>query len=364
MVEPGTLVVISGFLLGAIIGAASRWTLFCTLGAIADAVVVGDKTRLRAWALAIAIAIAGTQTLQIIGAVDISQSVYLRGSLGWLGALFGGGLFGFGMVLVGTCGYGTLIRLGGGDLRSLIDLLVLGVFAYLTLSGPLAYLRTTTIEHTDIDPSVMAAPGIAELVALASGLPENLSRVVVTLAIVGSLLYYCFRDRTFRTRQKEMVAAVIMGLAVCAAWLATGHLAYDEFDPKPPASFTFVRPLGDSILYAMLSSGMALNFGIASVVGVLVGAHLVARAKGEVHREGFDGDKEMVRHLTGSALMGTGGVLALGCTIGQGMSGISTLSLAAPLAMAAIFTGAAFGLRYLEEGSLANAFRVLTNRNT
>ena len=353
MVEPTTLVIISGILLGAVAGAASRWAQFCTLGAIADAVVVGDQRRLRGWILAIAIAIAGTQLLYISGAVDISQSIYLRRPFGWLGALVGGGLFGFGMVLVGTCGYGTLIRLGGGDLRSLINLAVLGIFAYLTISGPLAYIRTVVIERADVASSTIATPGMAELLSLVFGLPENASRLTVTFLIVGSLLYYCFRDRTFRSCRKEMAAAVIMALAVCAAWLVTGHLGYDEFDPKPPASFTFVRPLGDSVLYAMLSSGMALNFGIASVAGVLLGAHLVARAKGELHREGFDGDKEMVRHLTGSAFMGTGGVLALGCTIGQGMSGISTLALSAPLAMAAIFTGAAFGLRYLEEGSLS-----------
>lgn len=362
MLEPATLVLWSGFALGAIIGAASRWTQFCTLGAIADAVVVGDQRRLRGWALAVAVAITGTQLLSITGAIDLSQSIYLRGSFGWLGALLGGGLFGFGMVLVGTCGYGTLIRLGGGDLRSLIDLLVLGIFAYLTLSGPLAYVRTLVIEPMDIASSIIATPGMAELLALTSGLPENASRSIVTLLIVGSLLYYCFRDHTFRSCRQEIAAAVVVGLAVCAAWLVTGHLGYDEFDPKPPASFTFVRPLGDSVLYAMLSSGMVLSFGIASVVGVLLGAHIVARTKGEIRREGFDGDKEMVRHLTGSAFMGTGGVLALGCTIGQGMSGISTLALSAPLAMAAIFAGAAFGLRYLEEGSLMGAFRVMTNR--
>jgi len=360
--ELATLVILAGFALGALIGAASRWAQFCTLGAIADAVIVGDRRRLRAWILAIAVAIVGTQILYLSGTVDIGQSIYLRGPFGWLGALIGGAIFGFGMALVGTCGYGTLIRLGGGDLRALIDLGTLGIFAYLTLSGPLAHVRTAVIESADLTSSTIGNPGIPDLFALVSGLSESAARLIVTVLIAGSLLYFCFRDRGFRSCRKEMVAAVIMGLAVCAAWLTTGYLGHDAFDPRPPVSFTFVRPLGDSVLYAMLSSGMTLNFGIASVAGVLVGAHLVARFKGELHREGFDGDREMVRHLTGSAFMGTGGVLALGCTIGQGMSGISTLALSAPLALAAIFTGAALGLRYLEEGSIAGAFRVLTNR--
>ena len=362
MFELTSLIILAGFTLGALMGAASRWAQFCTLGAIADAVIVGDLRRLRAWILAIAVAILGTQILYLSGTVDIGQSIYLRGSFGWLGALTGGAIFGFGMALVGTCGYGTLIRLGGGDLRALIDLGTLGIFAYLTLSGPLAYVRTAVVERVDLTPSTLDNPAIPDLFALVSGLPEGAARWIVTVSVAGSLLYFCFRDRGFRSCRKEMAAAVVMGLAVCAAWLTTGYLGHDTFDPKPPVSFTFVRPLGDSVLYAMLSSGMALNFGIASVAGVLLGAHLVARAQGDLHREGFDGDREMVRHLTGSALMGIGGVLALGCTIGQGMSGISTLALSAPLALVAIFTGAALGLRYLEEGSFRDAFRVLTNR--
>ncbi len=356
------LVIMSGFILGMIIGVASRWAQFCTLGAIADAVIVSDRRRLRAWMLAIAVAIAGTQVLHMTGSVDIGQSIYLRGTFGWLGALVGGVMFGFGMALVGTCGYGTLIRLGGGDLRALIDLTTLGIFAYLTLSGPLAYVRTSMIERADLTPSTLGTPSLPDLFALVSGLSASAARPIITVLIVAVLLYFCFRDEAFRSCRKEIAAAIMMGLAVCAAWFATGYLGQDVFDPKPPVAFTFVRPLGDSVLYAMLSSGMTLNFGIASVAGVLLGAHLVARIKNEVRREGFDGDKEMVRHLTGSAFMGVGGVLALGCTIGQGMSGISTLALSAPLTIAAIFVGAAFGLRYLEESSFAGAFRVLTSR--
>ena len=362
MLEPATIVLLSGFVLGALIGAASRWAEFCTLGAIADTVIVGDNRRLRAWLLAIAIAITGTQILHMGGAVDLGRSAYLAGSFGWLGALLGGALFGFGMALVGTCGYGTLIRLGGGDLRALVDLTTLGIFAYVTLNGPLAYVRTALIEPTDLTFAAMAGPGAPDLLALVSGLSDGAARSAATVLIAGSLLYYCCQDPAFRASRREMAAAIIMGLAVCAAWAATGYFGHDDFDPHPPVAFTFVRPLGDSLLYMMLSSGMSLTFGIATVFGVLFGAHLVARAKDQLHREGFDGDRELVRHLIGSALMGIGGVLALGCTIGQGISGLSTLALSAPLAMMAIFAGAALGLRYLEEGSFSGAFRVLINR--
>lgn len=363
MIEPWTYIILSGLLLGVVIGAASRWAQFCTLGAIADAVVVGDLRRLRAWMLAIAVAVLGTQILSMAGAVDLNQSIYLNDNLDWLGALFGGGLFGFGMALVGTCGYGTLIRLGGGDLRALIDLVTIGIFAYLTLSGPLAHVRTSISDWTDLTSLALPNPGVPELLSLISGLSDTSIRPFATVLIVGSLLLFCFRDRAFRHRHKEMTAAVIMGLAVCLAWLATGYLGYDDFDPKSPVSLTFVRPLGDSVLYTMLASGMTLNFGIASVAGVLLGSYLVAWSKKDWRREGFDGDREMARHLMGSALMGIGGVLALGCTIGQGLSGLSTLALSSPLAFIAIFAGAAFGLRYLEEGSLTKALKLILQRS-
>lgn len=362
MLEPATLILLSGLVLGMVMGAASRFAQFCTLGAIADAVIVGDRRRLRAWALAIAVAIGGTQLLYMSGAVELDRSIYLSGGFDWLGALIGGLLFGFGMALVGTCGYGTLIRLGGGDLRSLVDIATIGIFAYLTLSGPLALFRISVIEGSALGLSALTSPGIPEVFAHVFGLADGSVRPFVTALVVASLLAYCFRSPLFRTCHKEIAAAIVMASAICLAWLATGYLGYDDFDPRAPMSFTFVRPLGDSVLYVMLSSGMRLNFGIASVAGVFMGAHLVARWKKELRREGFDGDREMLRHLTGSALMGVGGVLALGCTIGQGMSGISTLALSAPLALIAIFTGAALGLRYLEEGSLAGAIKVLASR--
>ncbi len=349
----------SGLVLGIAVGAAARWAQFCTLGAIADSVLVGDRQRLRAWMLAIAVAILGTQTLYLGGIVDLAQSPYLDNGFGWFGALLGGGMFGLGMALVGTCGFGTLIRLAGGDLRALIDLATIGIFAYLTISGPLAHVRITVAAWTDIPSSTLPLSGIPELLARVFGYDIDGMRLIVTLVFAGTLIAFSFRHRPFWRRYKDITSAVIIGLAVCCAWGATGYLGHDAFDPKPPAALTFVRPLGDSILFAMLSSGMSLNFGIATVAGVLVGAHVIVHKKKEWRLEGFDGDKEMIRHLTGSALMGVGGVLALGCTIGQGISGMSTLALSAPLTFAAIFVGATLGLRYLEEGHLVAAVKVI-----
>ncbi len=362
-IEPEAWVLIAGFSLGLIAGFAARHASFCTFGAIADVVVTRNHRRLRAWALALAIAVIGSQGLHILGFLDLGQSIYLASPFNALTALSGGLLFGIGMALVGTCGFGTLIRLGGGDLRALIDMACLGFFAYLALSGPIAYLRLAVGDATTFSWPGLSAPGLVDLTAFLTGLGTAAVRPALMAVIVGGLLYYALRDKSLRARPTEIAAALAIGAVITLGWAATGILGHDPFEPAPLSSLTFVRPIGESFLYMMLMSGLDPSFGIATVGGVLIGAHIAARAKDEVRLEGFDGDREMIRHLSGAALMGVGGVLALGCTIGQGMSAMSTLALSAPLSIAAINLGAAFGLRYLEEGSVQGALRVLTGRD-
>lgn len=362
-VEPRFWVLIAGFLLGVIAGFAARAANFCTLGAIADVVVVQNHRRLRAWALALVVALIGSQTLHQLGLIDLAQSIYLALPFNAVTAIIGGGLFGFGMALVGTCGFGTLIRLGGGDLRALIDMACLGLFAYITLSGPLAYLRIYITEATDLALPALAAPGLADITGYITDRPADDLRLALAALIGTALLCYSLKDRNLRRAPKELAAALLIGLVIPLGWLVTGVVGQDPFEPEPLASLTFVRPIGDSFLYMMLMSGMRPTFGIATVAGVLLGAVVAALVRSEWRLEGFDGEREMVRHLTGAALMGVGGVLALGCTIGQGMSAMSTLALSAPPALLAIFLGAAFGLRFLEEGNVKGAFRVLSGRS-
>jgi uncharacterized membrane protein YedE/YeeE len=362
-IEPETWVLITGFGLGLIAGFAARGAAFCTFGAIADVVVTRNHRRLRAWALALAVALFGSQGLHMLGFLDLGQSIYLTSPFNALTVILGGLMFGLGMALVGTCGFGTLLRLGGGDLRALIDMACLGFFAYLALSGPIAFLRVSVSEATALTWPDLPSPGLAELAAYLTGLETAGVRPVLAAVIVAGLLYYVLRDKSLRARPAEMTAALAFGAVITLGWAATGILGHDPFEPTPLASLTFVRPIGESLLFMMLMSGLDPSFGIATVTGVLIGAHVVARAKGELRLEGFDGDREMTRHLAGAALMGIGGVFALGCTIGQGMSAMSALALSSPLAIAAIILGAAFGLRYLEEGSVQGAFRVLTGRD-
>ncbi len=361
-IEPRFWVLIAGFLLGLIAGFAARAATFCTLGAIADVVVVQNHRRLRAWALALAVALLGSQALQQFEVIDLDQSIYLALPFNVVTALTGGWLFGLGMALVGTCGFGTLIRLGGGDLRALIDMACLGLFAYVTLSGPLAYVRVYAAEATNITTPGLAVPGIAELAGHIANRSAADLHLPLAALIGAALLFYSLKGRDLRRSPQELAAALAIGLVIPLGWLATGFLGRDPFEPEPLASLTFVRPIGDGFLYMMLMSGMRPTFGIATVAGVLAGAVAAAILRAEWRIEGFDGEREMIRHLTGSALMGIGGVLALGCTIGQGMSAMSTLALSAPLALLAIFTGAAFGLRFLEEGSIKGALRILIGR--
>ncbi len=352
-----SLVALLGFAGGMVLGGTARTMQFCTLGAIADAFLTTDHRRLRAWALAIATAILATQTLHMAGVIDIYQSIYLVPDFGWLGAILGGLLFGFGMALVGTCAYGSMVRLGGGDLKALVDFLVLGIVAYATLRGLSGMGRVYVIEPTNAQLSGIGNQGIPDVLAWLLAADVDLVRALLVAAVVAALAVYCFKDPAFRRSWRDVAGGAIIGLLITFGWVATGVVGADPFEPAALASFTFVAPVGQALVYVMTFSGATINFGIASVGGVIVGAFLASRARRDFRLEAFDDEKEMLRHLAGAAMMGFGGVLALGCTIGQGVTGLSTLSLSAPLAVGSIFIGAYFGLKYLIEGSLRGVWR-------
>ena len=352
-----TVVAALGFAGGLALGVTARWVQFCTLGAIADAFLSANHRRLRAWVLAMATAILLSQGMHMAGLVDLGQSIYLVPDFGWLGAIIGGLCFGFGMALAGTCGYGTMVRLGGGDLRSLVDFMVLGLVAYMTLRGLTGLGRENLIEPTNLDLSAAGGQGLVEVAAWLSGFDAARLRPLLAAAIVAAMLGYCFKDADFRRSRQDIFGGITIGLLVSFGWVATGVIGADDFEPVRVESFTFVAPLGESLVYLLTFTGSVIDFGIGSVGGVIVGAFLASRAKGDFRLEAFDDHKEMLRHLGGAALMGFGGVTALGCTIGQGVTGISTLSLGAPLALGSIFLGAYLGLKYLVEGSFLGAFK-------
>lgn len=333
---------------GVVLGYAGRRARFCTLGAIEDATYCRDWTRLRAWALAAACALVGTQAMAALGVIDLSRSIYLTNDFGWLGAVGGGLMFGFGMALVGTCGYGTLLRLGGGDLRALVAFLVIAVSAYATMRGIAGMARVALIEPFRVD---LSTAGGQSLAGSRGGLP---AAAVVALVLAG-LLVFAFGDAALLRRRSLLAASLAIGATVAFGWWGTGSVADDAFEPARVESFSFVAPLGEALVFLMITSGARADFAEGAVFGVLTGALLAALHVREFRWEAYDDAREMRRHILGSALMGIGGVMALGCTIGQGITGLSTLSIGSFLALAGIFAGARAGLYWLVERGIAAA---------
>lgn len=363
--QTSTVVAAAALVAGAVFGATVQRTNFCTMGSISDIVFMGDWRRFRAWLLAIAVALLGTQALHTAGVVDIYGSIYLTPSLGWLGAIIGGLMFGFGMTLTGGCGSKILVRIGGGNLKSLVAALVLGLFAAMTLRGLIADARIGLegVSNVDLAAAGFAAQGLADLAGAALGTGTEAVRWPLAGILAVVILWFCFRDAGFRTSPKDIAAGLVIGLLVPVGWLITGVLGHDDFEPTRLASFTFVAPIGDGILYLMTFTGATVNFGIASVAGVIAGAFAMALARGEFHLETFGERSDLVRHMVGGAIMGVGGVLALGCTIGQGITGLSTLALGSLIAWLSIIAGAVYGMKYLEEDSLGGALRALFARS-
>jgi uncharacterized membrane protein YedE/YeeE len=358
-----TVVGLGGFVIGLVFGAVVQKTNFCTMGGLSDLVLMGDGRRFRAWLLAIAVAIIGTQALYFGGVVDIDKSIYLSSNLGWLGAILGGAMFGFGMTQTGGCASKTLVRLGGGNLKSLVVMLVLGIFAYMTLRGLLAVARLQ-IETTNIDLKLRGLnnQNLGEMAGAAIGLPAAPARAAVAAALALLFLVICFKDAGFRHSFPNIVAGLVIGLCAVAGWLVTGVLAVDEFNPVQLASITFVAPAGEALQYLMTFTGATINFGIAVIGGVIVGSFLMAVATGSFRVESFVDRQDLTRHLSGAMLMGAGGVLALGCTIGQGITGMSTLSLGSMIAWLSILGGGYLGIKYLEEGSFGGAIKAVFAR--
>lgn len=361
----GIVVALLGFGLGLVFGATAQRTNFCTMGAISDMVFIGDKNRFRAWMLTIAVAILGSQTLHQLGAIDLNGSIYLSPNLGWAGAIVGGLMFGFGMTLTGGCGNKTLVRLGAGNLKSLVVAIMLGIFAYMTLRGliGLARVQLEGMSNLNLRGAGFETQGMPDLLAGATGLPPEAVRLVLTLTVAGALLWFCFKSSAFRASPRNIAAGLIIGTLIPLGWLATGVVGYDEFEPTPLTSFTFVAPTGESLVYLMTFTGATINFGIATIGGVVAGSFLMARATRSFQVESFTTASDMTRHMVGGALMGTGGVMALGCTIGQGITGMSTLALGSLIALLSIIGGGIYGMKYLEEGSLGGAMRAILARS-
>lgn len=361
--EPYMIVAIGALVVGVVFGATVQLTNFCTMGGISDYVLMGEGNRFRAWLLAAAVAIIGSQALQSLGYVDLDESIYLTPNLGWLGAILGGFLFGFGMTKAAGCGSKNLARLGAGSLKSLVTVLVIGVVGYMTLRGLIGPLRLQ-LETTNLalDGMGISTQHMGDILASASGIDGATLRMAVAVIASLVLLWLCFKSASFRSSPRNIAAGIILGLCVPAGWYVTGVIGADDFEPTPLASMTFISPTADSLQYLMTWTGSTVNFGIASVGGVILGSFLAAIATRRFRVEGFASTADTLANIGGAALMGFGGVLALGCTIGQGLTGMSTLATGSLIAWLSIMAGGYFGIKHLEEGTFTGALRASFSR--
>lgn len=336
------------FIVGIIFGAVVNKTNFCTMGAVSDWVNMGNKGRLRAWLLAIGIAILVTQALQFKGIIDLGEAIYLTPNFGWLGSLSGGLLFGVGMTLASGCANRTLVRVGGGNLKSLVVMIVIGLTAYMTMRGLLSSFRMNVIEASNINLADygFANQGIDTFISRALGSDRPaLVRVVVAIVVAAGLIIFALRGNELRRSFDNLLAGISIGLIIPAGWYITGVIGFDDFEPLRLESYTFTGPTGDSLMYLQTFSGSTISFGIAAVFGVILGSFLYAIMTGRFRLETFISRTDMIRHLLGGLFMGFGGVLALGCTIGQGVTGMSTLALGSLLALISIIFGSALTMK-------------------
>jgi len=354
------LVAGAAFVLAFIFGAVANRVNFCTMGAVTDIVNFSDWRRMRMWVLAITVAIAGTAILVAMGLIDTSKTIYTGSKVAWVSGIVGGLLFGFGMTLSSGCGSKTLIRAGAGNLKSWVVLAVLGISAYMTLRGLFAVWRTTALDPWRIDFGGMGA-ATSDLPALlgAMGLAAA-AKVWVPVVIVVALLVYVFKDREFRTTPELIVGGVVLGLVIVGGWTITGGLGYVAEDPATLEekffgtnsnrleSYSFVAPVAYSLELLMLWSDQSriVTFGIAGVLGMLCGSFAYAVVSKTFRWEGFGSVEDVGNHLAGGVMMGFGGVTALGCTIGQGLTGMSTLAVGSILAFASIIAGSVAAVRY------------------
>lgn len=324
------LMLLAGLALGLVFGVCGQISGFCLQRGLMEYWSGQHGYKLHGFALALAVALAGTHIVTSMGLVDTGQSLYMMPSFSWLLLPLGGLMFGYGMWLTNGCGARALVLLGQGNLRSLLVLLCLGIAAYVTLTGVGAPLRMMITDLTALTPASVAVPG---------GMARSL---VVWLAVAG-LTLFASRPRASGHRAQDLTGGAIIGLLVVAGWLTTGWLGADEFEPASVASLTFVAPIGQTIQYAMIATGMKLPFGVVVVLGVVVGSCVSATLRGTRRAQSFETPRQMSRYILGAVLMGVGGALAAGCSIGQGLTGLSTLAYSSMLAAVTIVLGARLG---------------------
>ncbi|SMX42895.1 YeeE/YedE family protein [Actibacterium lipolyticum] len=338
----GAIAALIGLTTGVVMGLAARLGDFCTLGAIESAIYGEDQRRIRMWGIVLATAIFSTFFLSTAGLIELEATIYHSVAWNPLASIVGGAVFGYGMALAGNCGFGALARFGGGDLRAMVVVVVMAITGFVTLNGPLAKLRVLAFPQTPSE----GPQGFAHLVAGQLGLPP----LAFATLVAAALLIWALSYAPLRASVRQVTWGVAAGLSVSFALWGTSMLHGLSFGEIPVEGHSFTAPLGRTLLWLMTASSGGLGFAVGSVAGVLAGAFVGSTIKGHFRWEACEDPRELGRQVGGAALMGVGGIVAMGCSVGQGVTGFATLAYSAPVTLAAIYFGAVFGLRRLIQG--------------
>jgi len=367
----------STFVIAVIMGAVVNKTNFCTMGAVSDMVNMGDYGRFRAWLLAIAVAMLGVTGLEYLGMVELNSTFppYRNGQLVFGENIIGGFLFGIGMTFASGCGNKTLIRIGGGNLKSVLVFIIIALIAWYMINPFPGSDKTlfSVLFYDWIRPMSADLASQQDIGAVISAENTSMTRLIAGGLIGLMLLVFIFRSADFRSSRDNILGGVVVGLVILIAWYTSSNIAvnaddtlysmsdyYSEWDMlaeddagKPERgsavaaqSFTFINPIGQS--YGVVQSGFdraMVNFGLVSVIGVILGSLLWSLISRSFRIEWFVDMKDFINHLVGAILMGFGGVLAMGCTIGQGITGVSTLAIGSVLTFFSIVFGSALTMK-------------------
>ncbi|MGB8814274.1 MAG: YeeE/YedE family protein [Paracoccaceae bacterium] len=338
----GPMAALVGLVGGLVLGLSARLGEFCTLGAIESAVYGKDQKRLRLWGIVLGVAILGTQFGAMSGLINLEGSFYH--SIAWnpVASIVGGLIFGYGMALAGNCGFGALVRFGGGDLRSLVVVVVMGIFGFMALSGPLAPLRTRLFPQ----PDAIGPQGIVYDVTAVTGIPAS----VTVVAIAVGLLIWALSYAPLRASLRMMLWGVAAGAAVVWCFVGTTWVGDASLGAVTVEGPSFTAPVGRTLIFLMTSTAGGVTFSVGTVLGVMIGALFGSMIRGLFKWEACEDPRELGRQVGGAALMGIGGVIALGCSVGQGITAFAALAWSGPVTLAAIAAGAVFGLRQLIAG--------------
>jgi len=355
------IVVSAAFAIAFVMGAVAQRTNFCIMGAVSDVMNMGDWGRMRMWMLAIAVAIAGSGALYASGAIDLSKSLYTRPTVPWLSYVVGGFVFGFGMTLGSGCGNKTLVRVGGGSLKSLVVLAFMAISGYMTLKGLFGMGRVAWLDPVALNLGEwkLAGQDLPSLLGPALGLDKKTAIAAFAALASALLLAFIVKDGHFRRSVDGWLGGAVIGACIVAGWYVSGKIGFGEnpdtletvyfaTNTRTIESFSFIAPSAFSLEMLLLWSdkSLKLTFGIAALLGVVAGSAAYALVTRTFRWEGFRSTEDTANHIVGGILMGFGGVTSVGCTVGQGITGLSTLAVGSVIVTLSIVAGSWVGIKY------------------